>query len=202
MSLITQPMLAPSKQFPHEETKFPALASVKLDGIRCLRINGRTLSRKFIPILNAHIQAVTSVLPDGLDGELIIERATFNQAQKAAMPEAGEPDFRLYVFDYVSSFLTETYENRIKKLEALSLPDFCVKVLPREIKDVEALYAFEKEALASGYEGLMIRDPKGPYKCGRSTTARRRADVAPRGPQRPASRSAREGSAERADAGA
>ena len=38
-----------------------------------------------------------------------------------------------------------------------------------EIRDAAQLAAYEEKCLAEGYEGVMIRTPDSPYKCGRST---------------------------------
>lgn len=170
MSLITKPMLADTPN-EHIEMIFPLLASPKLDGIRCLVTRGRIVSRKFLDIPNQHIQKVMKAanLPEELDGEIIIPDASFNEIQSAVMRESGEPDFRYYVFDYVTTSLTEAYAERMKKLEALSLPDFCVKVLPKLINNKDELTAYEEECLAAGYEGIMTRIPHGKYKTGRST---------------------------------
>ena len=52
-----------------------------------------------------------------------------------------------------------------------ALPEFAhvEKILPVEIRDAAQLAAYEEECLAEGYEGVMIRTPDSPYKCGRST---------------------------------
>ena len=51
------------------------------------------------------------------------------------------------------------------------LPEFehVEKILPVEIRDAAQLAAYEEDCLAEGYEGVMIRTPDSPYKCGRST---------------------------------
>ena len=52
-----------------------------------------------------------------------------------------------------------------------ALPEFehVEKILPVEIRDAAQLAAYEEDCLAEGYEGVMIRTPDSPYKCGRST---------------------------------
>ena len=51
------------------------------------------------------------------------------------------------------------------------LPEFehVEKVLPVEIRDAAQLADYEETCLTDGYEGVMIRTPDSPYKCGRST---------------------------------
>lgn len=150
------------------DARFPLLASPKLDGIRCLRINGQTLSRKFKPIPNKFVQSATLSLPDGLDGELMIKDATFNQVQSGIMSEDGEPDFEFWVFDYVTDIKTP-YLQRMQDLGRLSLPKFCKKVLPVIVNSAEQLSKLEEIWLAQGFEGVMLRAPNSPYKNGRST---------------------------------
>jgi DNA ligase-1 len=151
------------------KVKFPVLATPKLDGIRCLRVNGKTLSRKFLDIPNNYIQKMTADLPDGLDGELMIPNGTFNQVQSAVMREEGEPVFEFHVFDYITTSLTEPYRDRMKKLKDLNLPSFCKLVLPVELKSIAEMDGYEDACLAEGFEGIMIRSPNSPYKCGRAT---------------------------------
>ena len=167
---ITKPMLAETCE---EVTtlQFPVLATPKLDGIRCLVIGGRALSRKFKEIPNRYIQGLVSKLPEGLDGELMLRdpKATFQAVTSAVMSEDGEPDFIYNVFDYVTDDLKYPYNARMGQLEALKLPGFVKKVLPLSIGNLLQLEVFESECLSDGYEGVMVRSYAGPYKCGRST---------------------------------
>jgi len=165
---IKKPMLAETCE-DLEKLNFPVLASPKLDGIRALKINNEAMSRKFIAIPNTHIQSLFAALPDGLDGELMVNGQTFNQIQSSVMTEGGAPNIEYWVFDYVKSSLKTPYEQRMKDLSALALPPFCIKVIPKLINNVNELMICEAECLAAGYEGVMIRSPGSPYKCGRST---------------------------------
>src|ERR1035437_2574826 len=169
MNKITKPMLACTLEG-MESIRFPVLATTKLDGIRCLIQNGEAVSRNFKPIQNAFIRQQMSGLPEGLDGELILEGKQFNEVSSAVMSEDGTPDFRYYVFDYVSGELNQTYTNRMAALDKLPLPSYCVKLLPKIILNLPTLLAYETKCLQEGYEGVMIRTPDSPYKCGRSTS--------------------------------
>lgn len=154
-----------------ETLRFPLLATPKLDGIRCLKIRGQALSRKFKPIPNTHIRTLikTADIPDGLDGEIIIPGRPFNDLSGDVRREDGAPNFEYHIFDFVSTSLQTIYADRMASLGILSLPPFCKKVLPILIRTVEELRAYEANCLAAGYEGVMVRSPNGPYKCGRST---------------------------------
>jgi DNA ligase-1 len=93
--VIKKPMLAETCE-DIAALRYPVYASQKVDGIRCLKVNGQAVSRKFKPIPNHHIrQAIERLCPDGMDGEIIIPGASFNQIQSLVMTEQGEPGFRL-----------------------------------------------------------------------------------------------------------
>jgi DNA ligase-1 len=169
MNTITKPMLAGKCERP-EALNFPVLATPKLDGIRCLKIGGRALTRSFKPISNRYAREwIEANLPDGVDGELMLRGGTFNATTSAIGRESGEPDFIFHVFDYVSDGCDVPYACRMQELARLPEWEHVAKVLPVEIHNAEELAAFEERCLAEGYEGVMVRDPAGPYKCGRST---------------------------------
>ena len=170
--MITSPMLATA--LPSiDKVKYPVLCTPKLDGIRCLIINGQAVSRKFKPIPNNYIREQLKGLPENLDGELITYtngiRDNFNIVSSKVMSEDGEPEFTYEVFDYVKTNLTQNYQFRMIMLDILNLPEFCNKLLPIFIYDEQELLDYESKCLNEGYEGIMLRIPEGPYKCGRST---------------------------------
>lgn len=166
---ITKPMLAGKCERP-ESLSFPLLATPKLDGIRCLKINGRALTRSFKPVSNRFIREwIEANLPDGLDGELVVQGATFSETAGHVGRESGEPDFRFAVFDYVGDSLTRPYAERMAELARLPESSRVDKVLPEEMRTLDDLMAYEERCVGEGYEGVMIRTPQSPYKCGRST---------------------------------
>jgi DNA ligase-1 len=170
--MITKPMLAGKCEDINTLT-FPVLATPKLDGIRCLVIKGKAVSRKFKLIPNDHIRTtIESIGIDGLDGEIMVEGRSFNDLSGDVRRKDGKPDFYYAVFDRVTSCggLSQPYSARMTALAMIKLPDVCRKVLPESIRDVTALQVFEAKYLAQGYEGVMVRSPGSPYKCGRSTT--------------------------------
>lgn len=178
--MIKKPMLAASmenskgEQMTFSDLSYPLLASIKLDGIRCLRVNGQTLSRSFKQIPNKYVQATMSNLLDGLDGELVTYNVdgsvrTFNEIQSDIMSEDGEPNFKFEVFDYVKDSLDKAYIDRIKDLLNLKLPNYCTLIIPEQINSTQELELYEENAIAQGHEGIMTRNPKGSYKCGRAT---------------------------------
>jgi DNA ligase-1 len=184
MSLITKPMLAAKMEnakkikMEMKDFSYPLAASIKLDGIRCLRSGGKTLSRSFMLIPNKYVQAQMAHLIDGLDGELVTYNEdgtvrTFSEIQGDIMSEDGEPNFRFEIFDYVKDSLKKPYTDRINDLkmwyQSSSVPEFCTLVLPTVINNEEELLAFEIKAIADGHEGVMTRRLNGGYKCGKAT---------------------------------
>lgn len=172
--MITKPMLSGKFEDVEEGLKsltYPLLATPKYDGIRALMIGGKLLSRTFKNIPNKHIfKTCTEALPDGLDGELV--SGSFNETSGNVMRHEGEPVFEYHVFDYVKDSLTKPYAERMKDLEALKLPKWCVKVLPIPLNSLAELETLERKYLSEGFEGIMLRSPAGGYKCGRGTVSK------------------------------
>ena len=174
---ITKPFLAETAIDLNALT-YPLFASPKLDGIRCLVISSEAVSRKFKPIPNNYIRKYLSeYIPSHLeiDGELMVG-PTFQSSSSGVMSEDGEPDFTYNVFDMVNGNLKTPFKDRYEALK--NSCDFLQKTYPNcriklvehvIINNVEELLEYETKCLAEGYEGVMVRSPKGPYKCGRST---------------------------------
>jgi DNA ligase 1 len=171
---LSKPMLAsPANSI--ESITYPVLASVKLDGIRALVINGKLVSRTFKPIPNHYIRTlVEAALPSGMDGELIVG-STFQSSSSGIMSQEGTPDFVYYIFDWVQGDLKEPFEKRYAKLKQYLEDNHAgskhFKLLPHVlITGIDGLTKYEEEVVAEGHEGVMVRDLYGPYKCGRATT--------------------------------
>lgn len=158
--------------------KFPLLASPKLDGIRCLIIDGVPHSRNLKPIQNLYIRSMLHGL-GGLDGELIVGDPKaddcFNRSTSGVMSRDGEPKFQFYVFDVWDHTPGLQFEDRLKLAKtSLATGDgkphpFCRHVTHKKVKSAEELLAYETQMLLAGFEGVMVRDPTGPYKEGRAT---------------------------------
>ncbi len=165
--------------------RFPVMASPKLDGIRCLVLDGKAVSRKLKPIPNDYIRTwIETNLRDGLDGELMLRdhRAPFAEVSSAIMSrgEVGEPvpDFVYNVFDLYSitdSLFPETrdvpFSERFEELKRWIGPGHANLQLVPHVRcaDILALSSIIGQHLEQGYEGTMVRDPAGRYKFGRST---------------------------------
>ncbi len=169
--MITKPMLASAIE-DINQIKFPVYASPKLDGIRCLKVNEEIVSRTLKLIPNRYIRDKLKNLPNGLDGELMLNRpASFQEITSSIMSRDGEPDFIYYVFDYVSSNVNKLFFQRYEELcNFKSLLPNMVKIVPQQlISSVKDLINYEEQCLLKGFEGIMVRNVSAPYKCGRST---------------------------------
>ena len=122
MNTITKPMLASKCERP-DLLPFPVLATPKLDGIRCLKIGGKALSRSFKPISNRFAREwIEANLPDGVDGELMLRGGTFSETASAIGGRDGQPDFVFVVFDFVRVSPDWPYEARLRCLDRCSTP--------------------------------------------------------------------------------
>lgn len=169
MPHIEKPLLAGN--FNPDKAKFPYLATPKIDGIRFLMVDGVAVSRSFKPIRNQHIQNLLQAhLPDGIDGELT-SGDTFQSSTSAVMTIEGEPDFKVWVFDYVDPEDEEILPYYLRLLNSPNLiTPFPLEILYGvSLKNLQELEAYEEACLLAGYEGVMVRDPMGTYKFGRST---------------------------------
>jgi DNA ligase-1 len=165
---IMKPMLACTVSI--DEVNYPCYVSPKLDGIRCLAINGVAYSRSMKEIRNKHIQKFFQDNNlDGLDGELIVG-STFSETSSAVMAVGGTPDFSYHVFDYPASHAT--FNVRLYKLKAYikSLQLTQLVLVPQyEINNKEELNKYISLFLFQGYEGAITHYLYGLYKQGRST---------------------------------
>lgn len=178
--MIKQPMLAAkfdskdkvlaAKQM--GQIKFPIWGSVKIDGIRAHNYGGGLFSRKNKLIPNAYTQALFADLKFA-DGELAIGQPNapglFNRTQSGVMSRDGEPDVRYYIFDHTRDMSLSFWErfNDLGNWEFLS--ENVIIVTQVTLENLEQVFAFEEESVLSGWEGIMLRAPNGPYKQGRST---------------------------------
>lgn len=176
--MITRPMLAGTLK-DLNTIRYPVLVTPKLDGIRALMIDGKLVSRNFKPIPNNYVRTmVETYFPNGVDGELIVEGKSFQETTSAVMSEDGKPQVTYCIFDFVSRGVGEEYYLRMAELHLQAVKgeigncNEMVRtrlILPIEISDEKELLEYEQKCLSEGYEGVMLRSPNGPYKCGRST---------------------------------
>jgi DNA ligase-1 len=153
-----------------KKLKYPLIASPKLDGIRAILQNNLLVSRTFKPIPNRHIRNVLESLDldYALDGELV-SGSSFNESSSAIMSRDGQPDFSYYVFDSVVD-TSEAFLSRIKRLQEAAKQHPTIKIVEQEIITSSGdLLEYERKCLDKNFEGVMVRDPSGSYKFGRSS---------------------------------
>ena len=179
--MITKPMLSATVTGETLHTlRYPILVSPKYDGIRCI-VHPKLgpVTRSFKPVPNEFIRTeLRDAIPSnhGLDGELFAiggdyEPLDFNSTQSAVMSHSGRPEFLYLVFDCFD-YPDEPFYQRLNLAECITndMADERIGVVYHSrIADVDQFMAYAAMHLQQGYEGTMIRDPEGPYKCGRST---------------------------------
>lgn len=156
--------------------ELPKYGSPKYDGVRLLVVEGIAMSRNLKPIPNKAVQAAFGRKEfNGFDGELIVgsptSRTCYRDTMSGVMSLSGSPDARFHVFDDFSRpgliFSDRAVElaTRLRKIKH----DATKYVQQSRVTSLGLLTALEETYLEEGYEGLMLRDPRSPYKYGRAT---------------------------------
>ena len=169
-----------------EDITLPTFASFKLDGVRCNLQDGNVLSRSLKEIPNVSIQERLRefAYSEGnyADGEITVgppnDPKVYLNTVSAVMKKGGEPAFVFRMFDnflrpdipfeqradYVKAIAEQANSSRFAQqgMEVVAHPQALIHTY-------QGLLEFEEVALALGYEGLILRHPRGKYKYGRST---------------------------------
>lgn len=175
-----EPLLAYRESVDPETLRYPILASPKIDGVRCwthpishmMGVASCPLTRTRKPLGNRYIAIELSSLPPYLDGELWIPGKS-NFGEVNSVISSGEHEeqgtFEYHVFDYWKNPELSFVERRKQLMELVwEWPAWLRMVDQVEVKGAKELERFEATCLDLGFEGVMIRDPQGPYKFGRS----------------------------------
>jgi DNA ligase-1 len=160
--------------------RFPYYASPKVDGIRCLIIDGEARTRSMKRIPNFHVREwfqKNAELLAGLDGELVVgdpaAKDVFGQTSSGIMAHGGVPAFTFLVFDVVDTTGRRPFTERwaeVQEREAAWPKGGVVMTLPQvAIEHIRDLHKIEDVLVDKGFEGVMLRHPAGRYKQGRAT---------------------------------
>ena len=187
-----QPMLAASAPDPEEavaKTGLPAIVDFKLDGVR---VQVHRIGPK-ITIFTRSLDDVTARMPDVvalvadlpsdqmvLDGEVLalnvdgrpelFQVVASRTMSSADVPAAAERlPLRAFFFDLLRvddhDLLDEPLTRRIEVMAEILPPSL---IVPRAIcSDLEEVSAVFTDAVAKGYEGLVLKNPSAPYAAGR-----------------------------------
>ena len=106
-----------------------------------------------------------------IDGELYVHGWTLERIRSAVQrirPSDDSMALHLHAFDLADP--TRTQADRLDALAALALPPMVDRVETRTIPNADAALAAYGEWLASGYEGIIMRDPSAVYQFGKRVT--------------------------------
>jgi DNA ligase-1 len=175
--MISKPMKA--SDFEEESLCFPYLGSPKLDGYRAFSEGGVIRTSSGNVISNHHTRVLFSGFDfSGLDGELIVghwaDRNAFHNTSGPVRRATGMPEVKWYIFDDRTNpalpFEERLANAKTRVQDMKKYGNVNIEIVPHiMLNDRAALAQFERDALESGFEGVMLRDPAGPYKFGRST---------------------------------
>lgn len=156
--------------------RFPLMASPKVDGFRCV-LEKHPLTSRLSPFPNLHFHTLMTGLLDlgaMLDAEVVVgERrgpGVLQRTSSGLTSVNGKPDFKLWVFDcpMPNAGFADRYSEAIKIVNHLNHPRIEI-MKHRLIGDREELDDYIERCLRLGFEGIITRDPNGPYKEGKST---------------------------------
>src|SRR3990167_871741 len=173
-------MLAPTNSPDLGKLVWHKLAQPKLDGIRCITVNGNLRSRTDKPFRSKQLNKIF----EGLDLTYIVDSElwspTLNRQQlisvitdeDSIVPE----DLCLYAWDiltwkeWIKKKSSTPYDERWARLSEMELHPR-IQVIPHTevVNSIAEAKDYYQAALQMNYEGAMLKNPKGLYKWGRCT---------------------------------
>lgn len=158
----------------------------KIDGMRCVLLDGIARSRSFKPLGNSALQTFAHELPqyNGLDGEVFsghdYDPTSFRKSMSGVRASSGDRNLSIVLFDHIPSGHL-SYMHRYGYLEgivgksgerSIEADPYHVKLMvcPQiRVKSLDEIYREEERLLADGWEGGIIRRWTKPYKFNRAT---------------------------------
>lgn len=142
-----------------KDVRLPVIGTPKYDGCRAVVVNKVVLSRTFLPIPSLDVQKRFGGM-EGFDGELLVGDPTdpmsFNSSGGISKVDGVGASF--HTFD---CFLTPSLPYEVRAQDTAA-----ERTLLRTVAEIEE---YEDKHVQAGWEGVILRDPKGKYKYGRST---------------------------------
>jgi DNA ligase-1 len=167
------PMLA-HDYFKHQsKVKFPAFVQSKLDGYRMIYHNGTCTSRQGTSFdilketkLYKELQKIKNVI---LDGELYLHNGTFEHLGILRKKKLSGDDFEklnqieYHVYDIIMEGVP--FKERLEELKKIKFGPKIKLVETFKVASETELKEYHQKFLLDNYEGTMIRNPDGLYKC-------------------------------------
>ncbi len=156
------------KNYDKKKAEWPSVISPKLDGVRCLIIDGKPKTRNGKDILGIdHIMDEFNKLPSStiLDGELIVPSTRFDKVSGLVRDHKQHPELEFHVFDIPSLSV-----NQYSRLREVSNIIYTYKMTT--IKYVSHYYTWTEDQaneylarfLKEGYEGAVLKTMSNFYK--------------------------------------
>lgn len=152
---------------------YPVGATLKLDGIRAIRLNGSLVSRTLKPIPNKKIRNASIILPAGFDCELWSRELSYCEIESIVMSRE-HPDWEKIKFHVLDWYADDNFNYHERMVNvAVVMRNFSngqVKFVPPIIcHNAEQLFSFFLSVEQEAGEGICFRKLYSPYKQGRST---------------------------------
>jgi len=160
-----------------DKLEFPIIAQPKLDGIRCLKIKKSLIGRNGKSISNEKLyEYLKDVFNEEnyiFDGELYSHELTFNDIlsqinsdNKELHPSIKYTTYDLLTLDEWKNKKCETnYNDRWMKIKNfINSKENCEWIGGIVCESLKQLNEYYEKCLSDGYEGIMVKDPKGKYE--------------------------------------
>lgn len=157
-----------------EQLTFPKLVSTKYDGVRAVVVDGVVYSRKLKRIPNLAIQAEFGPRPElnWREFELVSGPPSAPNCIRRTMSQVtsvhgGTKGLNVFVYDFAGP--RHRHRPYYVRSHLLLSAHRVVVVKQTTVTTLRHLRLLEGKAVKRGYEGVIVRDPAAPYKCGDTT---------------------------------